>query len=71
MNKLKKWWLDLTKEEYHITIWYDHDPKAKTIYKLKSIAKLTNKKLEGTTVEGSKITLSVEVPFNYEVRKVH
>lgn len=71
MNKLKKWWLDFIKEEYHITIWYDADPKAKTIYKLKTISKLTNKKLEGVTVEGNKITLSVEVPFNYEVRKVH
>jgi hypothetical protein len=71
MNKLKKWWLDLTKEEYHVTIWYDTDPKAKTVYKLKSVGKLNNRRLEGVTVEGSKITLSVEVPFNYEVRKIH
>jgi len=71
MNKLKKWWLDLTKEEYHVTIWYDTDPKSKTVYKLKSVGKLNNKRLEGVTVEGSKITLSVEVPFNYEVRKIH
>jgi hypothetical protein len=71
MNKLKKWWLDLTKEEYHVTIWYDTDPKAKTVYKLKSVGKLNNRRLEGVTIEGSKITLSVEVPFNYEVRKIH
>lgn len=71
MNKLKKWWLDLIKEEFIVTIWYDSDPKARTEYRLKKIMKITNKKLEAVTTDGAKIILSVEVPYNFEIVKIH
>lgn len=64
------WLKKLMYDEYHVTIWYDSDPKAKTVYKLKKINKINNKQLVGVTVEGHSITMSVEVPFNYEMRKV-
>lgn len=65
-----EWIKRLFLEEYHVTIWYDNDPKAKSTYKLKKINKITNKYLNGVDVHGHTITLSVEIPFNYEVKKV-
>jgi len=70
MKTLINWVRKLLLEEYHITIWYDADPSAKTLYKLKKIEKINNTYLRGVSVEGYMITLSVEVPFNYEVKKV-
>lgn len=65
-----KWLKKVLYEEYHVTIWYDSDPTNKTVYKLKKVNKINNKQLQGVTVEGYTITLSVDTPFNYEMRKV-
>jgi hypothetical protein len=70
MKFLINWVRKMLLEEYHVNIWYDTDPSAKTLYKLKKIEKINNKFLRGVSVEGYPITLSVEVPFNYEVKKV-
>lgn len=64
-----EWPKKLFLEEYHVTIWFD-DPKSKSTYKLKKINKITNKYLNGVDVDDNVITLSVEIPFNYEVKKV-
>jgi hypothetical protein len=70
MKSLINWFRKLLLEEYHITIWYDADPSAKTVYKLKKIEKINNQYLKGISSDGYMITLSVETPFNYEVKKV-
>lgn len=58
-------------EEYEVKIWYDADPKKVTEYRLKSIEKLTPTTLKGKNMSGFAVKLQVQIPFNYQVKKIH
>ena len=63
------WLKKLFLEEYEVRIWYD-DPKKVTLYRMKTINKLNPKTLVGKDVDGLKVELNVQAPFNYEVKKI-
>lgn len=63
------WLKKLFLEEYEVRIWYD-DPKKITLYRMKTINKLNSKTLVGKDVDGLRVELNVQTPFNYEVKKI-
>lgn len=71
MQKLVKMIKDFLYEEYEVKIWYDTDPNKVTVYRLKSIEKLTPTILKGKDVSGLVVELQVQVPFNYQLKKIH
>ena len=71
MQKLVKMIKDFLYEEYEVKIWYDSDPTKVTEYRLKSIEKLTSTLLKGKDTSGLVVELQVQVPFNYQLKKIH
>lgn len=71
MQKLIEMIKNFLYEEYEVKIWYDSDPKKFTEYRLKSIEKLTSTTLKGKNMSGLAVELQVQIPFNYQVKKIH
>tara|TARA_B100000214_G_C23487216_1_gene409925 strand:- start:16 stop:240 length:225 start_codon:yes stop_codon:yes gene_type:complete len=70
---VKKWWLELIKEEYILEVWFsnDIDGKTKKEFRLKSISKRTNNHIKAVFLDGTPLEIKTVQPFDFCIRKIY